>query len=625
MGDKNSPVTLDMSKAQPITQSVSLDMSKAQPINGHDDQPEPGIWDKIKKVLTPRDVPRATTEEINKSPLPGSFEGHPENIGEYIPATIGQAASGVGDIAQGNVARGAHKIISGGMNAMLPAAPILAAGAPAAFATSLAAGSAGQYLAKKGATSLGASPDQADLAGDVGGIVGGIAGGKAANLPETIRANAPGLTVAANKLRTVPPAAEMQPALENTPEEIINYAAQKGIKLTPGQATSSPVARTVEAIGERSLLGGDELANAKQGSATQLAKNVRGIADTADPKGMGLSEEQAGETIQQTAQVAREVAQNNASEAYKQLPQDRMQNPIDISQIRSAYFQKLKQMEVSLANRNPQVADQIRGVLEQGSNLGTPATGTNGQPYVRPELTFKDLMKVRSDAIADGGAMARAGAPSEVQGLYRGLASDVDSVMASEAQKQGFAADWRQANAGWKDYLNKYDDPQSPLYRILNQRDPARVTRDILTRGSAADVEAMKNESMQPALEALKRQTIIDISNRGFKVTGDGLGGYSDAFLHTLFGAAGKKELYLNGELARRMGFQQNPSGTSNVMLGADQLSATPSKWMAPVGAARLSMPRSANSFIPKATPKLALPQVAGATSLLLGEGNQSQ
>src|SRR5690349_8769957 len=41
--------------------------------------------------------------------MPGSFEGHPENVGEYVPATVGQAASGVKDIAEGNVSRGLHK------------------------------------------------------------------------------------------------------------------------------------------------------------------------------------------------------------------------------------------------------------------------------------------------------------------------------------------------------------------------------------------------------------------------------------------------------------------------------------------------------------------------------------
>src|SRR5207237_9214292 len=33
--------------------------------------------------------------------LPGSFEGHPENVGEYVPASAGNIAGGIKDIAQG--------------------------------------------------------------------------------------------------------------------------------------------------------------------------------------------------------------------------------------------------------------------------------------------------------------------------------------------------------------------------------------------------------------------------------------------------------------------------------------------------------------------------------------------
>ena len=80
----------------------------------------------------------------------------------------------------------------------------------------------------------------------------------------------------------------------------------------------------------------------------------------------------------------------------------------------------------------------------------------------------------------------------------------------------------------------------------------------------------MQNVGMDSVIEALRRQALTDIANRGFKVTGDGLGGYSDSFLNQLFGNDATKELYLNGELARRMGFQVNPSGTSNVLLGRD-------------------------------------------------------
>jgi hypothetical protein len=412
-----------------------------------------------------------------------------------------------------------------------------------------------------------------------------------------------GFTVPAGKLNVTPPAAEMQPALANTPREILNYAAANGIDLTPGQATGSPVARTVQAIGERSLVGGDTLDAARQASAMKLAQNVRGIADTVDPQGLGISEENAGSAIQESVRNAQQQAHDAAQAAYQQLPQQFRDANVDLTKIRADYFQKLKQAEVSLANRNPTVAAQIQGALEQGANLGTPSVTQDGTPFRRPEMTVQDLLKVRSDAIQDGNALARAGAPNEVQGIYRGLASDVDGLIEQQSNQLGMTKQWRDANAGWKNYQAQFNTPSSPLYRIASQQDPAKVTRTLLANGSASDVDAMQKAGMTDGLQALQRQVITDIANRGFKVAPDGLGGYSDSFLQKLFGAQQTKELYLNGELARRMGFQVNPSGTSNVLLGADQLTPEPSKWMLPLGAARISMPRPAGNFLPSLLP----------------------
>ena len=93
----------------------------------------------------------------------------------------------------------------------------------------------------------------------------------------------------------------------------------------------------------------------------------------------------------------------------------------------------------------------------------------------RPEMTVADLLKVRSDAIQDGNALARAGAPDEVEGMYRGLASDVDELVEQQANQIGVTQQWRRANAGWRDYQAKFNTPSSPLYRIANQADPAKL------------------------------------------------------------------------------------------------------------------------------------------------------
>lgn len=135
----------------------------------------------------PPGVPRPTVD-MQMSPFgrgyqgpgasdnPGSFEGHPENIGQYIPSSVGEVAGGAKDIAQGNIARGGHRIISGVGAASLPVLPFLGpliASNPGTAARVVAGGALGGFAGKKGAEVLGANPDQANLAGDIGGMIGG--------------------------------------------------------------------------------------------------------------------------------------------------------------------------------------------------------------------------------------------------------------------------------------------------------------------------------------------------------------------------------------------------------------------------------------------------------------------
>jgi hypothetical protein len=91
-----------------------------------------------------------------------SFEGHPENVGEYIPASVGEMAGGVKDMAHGAIARGGHRMISGAQNAMLPALPFVAAAAPGAVLRGAVGGYVGSKAAGTGAEMLGATPDQTD-------------------------------------------------------------------------------------------------------------------------------------------------------------------------------------------------------------------------------------------------------------------------------------------------------------------------------------------------------------------------------------------------------------------------------------------------------------------------------
>lgn len=104
----------------------------------------------------------------------------------WVAAGPSRVKEGIGEIAQGNISRGADQVLRGGLTTALPmVAPSLArsfAAAPmATAATALGGGAAaavGGELTESLVEYLGGSDDQAQLAGDVGALGAGYAGAK---------------------------------------------------------------------------------------------------------------------------------------------------------------------------------------------------------------------------------------------------------------------------------------------------------------------------------------------------------------------------------------------------------------------------------------------------------------
>lgn len=142
-------------------------------------QPAPSIWQRIKNEFTRNDLAqqgRASYEAKHGNVgTPGSSEGAglAEGLGGYVESGPGEIGGGVADISRGNVTRGAHRVISGTGTTLLPVAALTVPAAPVLAARGLAGGLLGSKLARSGAEGFGATPDQADLAGDVGGLLGG--------------------------------------------------------------------------------------------------------------------------------------------------------------------------------------------------------------------------------------------------------------------------------------------------------------------------------------------------------------------------------------------------------------------------------------------------------------------
>ncbi len=386
--------------------------------------------------------------------------------------------------------------------------------------------------------------------------------------------------------------AAFQPALNNTPKEIVKHASDSGIDLTPAQATQSPFRKGVQDAGEHAAIGGSDLHEAIQNSNEQLNSSVKDFQRRLDPQMQGTSPESAGEAVQQSVRDLKDAAHESASQGYRNLPEDLQNAPVDVKGIRAAWAQDAAKMQTVLNNIPDSSAAPLRAVLNMGTRLGTADADGVLQPY----LSFADAAQMRSVA-RELGETRVAELPARYQGLFKKLATDIDGAMESAATQSGFVDEWRAANEGWRNYTTTFGDQASPLYKILRQADPAKVTNAI-KNASAKDIETLVNAGVD--LSAIKNQIVDDIARGGWKVTRDGLGGYNDGVLSTLFGRQATKELYLKAALGRRLLANTNPSGSAK--LGATIAQTVNPKLAGAMSAgAKASMPRAAESYLPAA------------------------
>lgn len=446
------------------------------------------------------------------------------------------------------------------------------------------------------------------FAGDIGEAAWGKTGGRAAAL--NVEA-ALGRKLSPVEAMTPRAGSENLPALNNTPNDVLNYAKQKGIQLSPGQATESPIAQHLQESGRTAAVGGKDLAVALDAERSKFANVVNDFKNRVDPQAQGLSAEGAGEAIKQQVQTAKSVTHENATQNYQKINY-LMDSKVDGSTISSAW-NKIKGDLPMGAEDNilAQTPRSMRAVVED--MLSGKPEGFN--PTVAQTIQLRKFFRDLGDT---------EGLPDKTQATYQKMENSASSSLDATAVKNNASEDWQAANAGWKDYQQKYGDRNSPLYKIMNQRDPAR-TVTMLSNAPATDIELLKNETAvrdasgnvtSDGLNPLRRQVIKDIQNSRFNIgSDDGIGGYSHSYLNTLFGPEQLKELYLQGDLARRMHYNPNPSGSGVNIAGVSQLTALNQAKLS--SAAKLSMPRDPMEFLsgPQAPALRTSPFAAPATS----------
>ncbi len=539
---------------------------------------EPSMWGKVKSYFADAKAKSSQMNQDAQKMTPQQFaQAHPEMI---LAHPQGQDIAE--DVKAGNYAKAIHKTVTSlGANAA-PLALVGAATAPVAALVGTAIGMGSQYLGKKAATALGATPDQADVAGDVTGIAGGITGGAVAGeVPGLLRSGVQSAKesvigqaatqtlpneIADQSLSTTTRGASTGRVATNiTPREVLQHAASEGIDLTPAQALQTSAAKTEQTFGEEALATGGKIGTAIAKNKAKLAASVDDFQDRLDPQRIGLSSEATGEHLQNSAEVAKSVLKDNVNDAYSQVKEQQADLAGDVQ----APLQQLIHDE-SFA-RQPHAA--VEQPIFQTGAAKAAISDINGMlqdPALQGRQSIQSMRNLRTTLLEKGNDYGSNAVADSGQRIYKLAAGKVDDAIMQAAKGTPFEQTFREAGSQNAKLQSLYNSRGSPLYRILNTDDPAKVADGILNRSSVQEIEALKGEGIDTA--PLARQAVEDIKNNGFKVTSDGLGGYPDTFLRSLLGPDQTKELYLKSEIARRLAENYNPSGSGKVVLGASQL-----------------------------------------------------
>lgn len=380
------------------------------------------------------------------------------------------------------------------------------------------------------------------------------------------------------------------------------YAKSKGIDLLPGQATGSRGLQTVQAIGERAVIMPGELPDVLERQKAAFGNLVDDFKTRVGTEAIPDTES-AGTSLKSQAQAGLDDLKQSAQNDYSAFQQQTGDIPVDLGDVKAKYAQKLADQAEALKNVPAQYANPVRNVLKKLSDIqaggevdpraladfnaavdtyrmnpeqqaalrvkmGLPAE--NGNAAVKMS-TAQQLRSAYLDIARDYSGNV----PKPVQRIAGQAANDIDAAMAKAADQVGATDQWRQANAKWKQLQQTYNNPDHPLYKILQESDPSKVPSRLLGKGNYGGSPQTVRQLQQAGLDLspLKREVAQQIADRNFALTngGRGLAGYSTEFLQQLYSPEEFNELTKMGRVGRAIKFEMNPSGTSNVQQGERQ------------------------------------------------------
>ncbi|HEV8494819.1 MAG TPA: hypothetical protein VGR76_21240, partial [Candidatus Angelobacter sp.] len=384
--------------------------------------------------------------------------------------------------------------------------------------------------------------------------------------------------------------------------DVAAYAKSKGIDLLPGQATGARGLQTVQAIGERAVVAPGDLPDVLEKQKAAFGNAIDDFKQRVGTEAIPNTEA-AGQSLKSQAQHGLDNLKQSAQQNYQAFQDQAGDIPVDLSDVKAKAQASLASQAEALKNVPAQYANPVRNVLKKLSDLQSGgevdpkaladfnnAVDTYGlnpeqQTALRAKLGLPDeagnsavkmstAQQLRS-AYLDISRDYSGNVPKSVQRYAGQAAKDIDAAMAKAADHAGATDQWRQANAKWKQLQQTYNNPEHPLYKVLQEPDPSKVPSRLLGKGSYGGSPQTVRQLQQAGIDIspLKREVAQQIADRNFALTNGGrmLAGYSTEFLKTLYTPQEFNELTTMGRIGRAIRFEMNPSGTSNVQQGERQ------------------------------------------------------
>jgi len=545
-------------------------------------------------------------QSLMSSEMPGASEGAnlAEALGNWTEQGPGaMLATGPADIARGNVARGAHRMLAGAGTTMLPALPFVGAAAPVATAVTLGTGSAGQYAGQKGAEALGATPDQAALVGDITGLAAGYGGAKVSGkVGKLWRAPLGDLPI---KPRGTTPPESFSPA------ELKAYADENGIPLNAAQATEHNFPRNLQSAGERASVGGTAVRQQIKASQAAVADHAEKLMDSMSPNTPDIAT--TGSAIQNNVTKALEAEQLASRQEYAAVDAQAKGAKVDLRPLKETAERVLTDtVMLRKSGLDPKTATKILIQIAE----------------VPDSASFEQAQQIRS-GLLDKSRSPELAISNQAQGWIKQLTGSVDSEMMTTAKsKPGLEGAFREANEHWQQMQEDFNNPRSPLSQILREPDPSKVPQKLTQRGqtggSPYNAEILDRYGIDTG--PVKRAIVQDMLDKDFRLWNKSLGGYSDEFLRSVFTPEELQQIYKTGAIARSVGLNTNPSGTAGVT-GAMQDVQSPIKSLAPkTGAAALTRSPGFNRWLMRPRGRgVPLSALLGATAGARGAGGDEE